>query len=61
MYGLAVADDLHGFESLLNALSPVDPEELAVVHPQSVGAVFHIITILHCRRNHHGCCMNVCM
>ena len=44
MYGLAAAGDLHGFEVALNALSPVIPAELAVVHPQSVrAAVFNII------------------
>ena len=63
MYGLAVAGDLHGFEVALDALSPVDPAELTVIHPQSVrAAVFYLITTFNSRNSHqYCCCMYVCM
>ena len=63
MYGLALAGDLHGFEVALDALSPVDPAELTVVHPQSVrAAVFYLITTFNSRNSHqYCCCMYVCM
>jgi hypothetical protein len=45
MYGLAVAGDLHGFEVASDALLPITPAELAVVHPLSVrAAVLNLIT-----------------
>ncbi len=47
MYGLAVGNDLLGFEVSLDSLSPVTPAELAVVHPELVRAtVFHLKTSL---------------